>query len=612
MPVLSPNSVSILPPNQTSGGSLKEKSSGLRYNTQKSPDAALWSTAADAFSNAQSQIDNITNALRAPLPQPSVFQITDRSGALVAEIGNLTGSNNQAFEGIWGKNLYVGGTGPDNAPFFANGQQVIIGQNGQVFVLDPYGDIGAWLGTQSELPKNVTGAVNNGSGAIRLTVTAHGWVTGDQVHVANVGGVPNAAGQWVITVIDANTIDLIGSTFAGGYAGGGTAQRYFTGGLFSTIAVGGAKRVTNVTNNGSGLDRVTVPAHGYSSGYAVVLTGVNGVPNINGVSWNINVIDANNFDLIGSVFSGAYAGGGLSLNWPTASLIARDDGSITITNAEIILNGTNSTIVIDPTTGSITITGTTGPPFFRTTLESGIITLTQVGTGANSNIASISSDSIQVTSGTSRQFGVELFGSGQILSYTSVPSDVWAERLIGYSAATAQGPVLLLQQIRGAPFSTSASVAGDIMGEFGGSSALDLTPLALVTPTGSMRVIATQTQTNVAKGTRVSFAVTGNGTTTPFVAVTIDQSGSLGVGTTTPGFSLDVTGGINAGTGYFIAGTPGIDLSTSFGASLSVGTGSAITSVTGPGVTGTTSGVFVTGVTLNLTGNTFSKGLLTA
>ncbi len=85
---------------------------------------------------------------------------------------------------------------------------------------------------------HVTGAVNNGSGLIRLTVTAHAYESGDKVNVATVGGVTAATGQWIITVITANTFDLVGSTFAGTYTSGGTCLRYFAGGLFQTIAVG--------------------------------------------------------------------------------------------------------------------------------------------------------------------------------------------------------------------------------------------------------------------------------------------------------------------------------------------------------------------------------------
>lgn len=85
---------------------------------------------------------------------------------------------------------------------------------------------------------HVSGAVNNGAGLIRLTVTAHGYESGDRVNVVNVGGVSNATGQWTITVITVDTFDLRASTFAGTYTSGGTVIRYFAGGLFQTVAVG--------------------------------------------------------------------------------------------------------------------------------------------------------------------------------------------------------------------------------------------------------------------------------------------------------------------------------------------------------------------------------------
>ena len=83
----------------------------------------------------------------------------------------------------------------------------------------------------------VTGAVN-AAGLIRLTVTAHGYLTADQVNVANVGGVPNATGQWLVTPYDANHVDLDGSTWAGAFTSGGTCLRYFAGMLAQTIAIG--------------------------------------------------------------------------------------------------------------------------------------------------------------------------------------------------------------------------------------------------------------------------------------------------------------------------------------------------------------------------------------
>jgi hypothetical protein len=89
---------------------------------------------------------------------------------------------------------------------------------------------------------SITGAANNGSGAIRLTVsstvgmstaaqqTVYGvWnvtqVTGSSPFLAAINNKQNTAnsqwGQWPITIIDGTHVDLVGSTFAGAYASGG-------------------------------------------------------------------------------------------------------------------------------------------------------------------------------------------------------------------------------------------------------------------------------------------------------------------------------------------------------------------------------------------------------
>ncbi len=73
---------------------------------------------------------------------------------------------------------------------------------------------GAW--------KNVTGAVAGTGGTIRLTITAHAY-TGT-VWVETLNGVTNngaeVRGNYAITVVDANTIELNGTTFAGAYVAG--------------------------------------------------------------------------------------------------------------------------------------------------------------------------------------------------------------------------------------------------------------------------------------------------------------------------------------------------------------------------------------------------------
>jgi hypothetical protein len=79
---------------------------------------------------------------------------------------------------------------------------------------------------------NVTGAVNNGGGLIRLTIAAgHGIPTGEHwcVRVDDVGGVPNATGDWIVNTPDSTHVDLQASTWGGSYTSGGTMYRHACG-----------------------------------------------------------------------------------------------------------------------------------------------------------------------------------------------------------------------------------------------------------------------------------------------------------------------------------------------------------------------------------------------
>lgn len=88
-----------------------------------------------------------------------------------------------------------------------------------------YADILHMSSYSTTVPLVVTGAADNGSGLIRLTVAStSGLYDGNVATVAAVGGVPNATGTWVIDVISATTFNLVGSTFAGAYTSGGTAS----------------------------------------------------------------------------------------------------------------------------------------------------------------------------------------------------------------------------------------------------------------------------------------------------------------------------------------------------------------------------------------------------
>lgn len=81
---------------------------------------------------------------------------------------------------------------------------------------------GRALLTRTAATVNVSNAVNNGSGLIRITASGHGLSTGNKVFISGVVGTTEANGAWLVTVVDGNTIDLQTSTFTNAYVSGGT------------------------------------------------------------------------------------------------------------------------------------------------------------------------------------------------------------------------------------------------------------------------------------------------------------------------------------------------------------------------------------------------------
>lgn len=330
---------------------------GTAVNQLENSGNPLLSAAAGAFRNVQSNLNDILSTLRNTNPEVTEVVVHDSTGKVVGFIGDFE------FSGVVTRNyfseIHIGdplGTGDPTQSVInvnANGQ-ITVGSTGWVDVLDPFGADAAWIGTQYDTLA-VTGAADNGAGLIRLTVPAHGFITGDSAIVLNVGGVPNATGVFALTVIDATHVDLQASVFVGAFTSGGTINRLL--------------HVTGAANNGAGLIRLTVVAHGYESGDKVNVVGVGGVPNATG-QWIITVISANTFDLRASTFAGAFTAGGtvqryfagglfqtiaVGPSFANYNLRAFPDGTLKINGATITLTGTNGTILLDPTVPAITV-----------------------------------------------------------------------------------------------------------------------------------------------------------------------------------------------------------------------------------------------------------------
>ena len=195
-----------------------------------------------AFQSVQQAFDAIYRALTTGEIGIEELFVTGEGGRLTAWIGTRV-YDNVRYSGGYFESLYVGGeNGPPSAPFFADDQgNVVIGKNGSVSLRDIGDNEVGWLGTQWDADLAISGATN--ATPIVITTASQTWEDGDTVFIDAVTGNTAANGYRIVKNVTATTAeltDLSGANIAGNgaYAGGGTAQRYFGGGRFQTIAIG--------------------------------------------------------------------------------------------------------------------------------------------------------------------------------------------------------------------------------------------------------------------------------------------------------------------------------------------------------------------------------------
>ncbi len=99
---------------------------------------------------------------------------------------------------------------------------------------------------------------------------------------------------------------------------------------------------------------------------------------------------------------------------------------------------------------------------------------------------------------------------------------------------------------RGTFASPTATLNGDGFGFFGmgGYGATGF----LLSSSGGMTGIATETFSDTANGTALTFGTTANGTVARTERMRVDQNGNIGIGTPIPGATLDVVGGVRGNT----------------------------------------------------------------
>lgn len=112
--------------------------------------------------------------------------------------------------------------------------------------MTPSATSGAGITITAGPSRTITNAANNGSGAIRITSNNHGWATGDKVTIAGVTGTVEANGNWTVTRVSANTVDLQGSVFVNAYIANGTMVPW----VFAATDLGRLIRIQHATTWG--------------------------------------------------------------------------------------------------------------------------------------------------------------------------------------------------------------------------------------------------------------------------------------------------------------------------------------------------------------------------
>lgn len=168
----------------------------------------------------------------------------------------------------------------------------------------------------------VTGAADNGAGAIRLAVAStRGIWSGSSMTVAGVTGTTEANGTWVVTVINSTHVDLVGSTFTNAYISGGTTSdssgymRIISNGSYVVEAT---KAITGATKANPAV--LHIVGHGYAIGDWINIAAMGGMTEFNGLVWIVHTVpDADHVtltDLFGNVVDSstftAYTSGGTS------------------------------------------------------------------------------------------------------------------------------------------------------------------------------------------------------------------------------------------------------------------------------------------------------------
>ncbi|MEZ6039565.1 MAG: ubiquitin-activating E1 FCCH domain-containing protein [Planctomycetaceae bacterium] len=256
----------------------------------------------------------------------SILPVSTRSGLVQSAVVRRIGGVNRLVINSANHNLFTGdevviqGMINDD-PSLAhpgNGRHTITRLDNDTFTLDfvdptlpgiSYVAGGAWY-VPNEIVGGAGGSVTvdlqasarrgtvvdaSNAGPIVITSPGHGLTTGERVRISNVNGNITANGVHKVTVIDADSFSLDGTS--------GVAPYDTSSGFGTWVA-----NVVTAASTTSGVV-LTSPLHGLTTGDLIRVTGVQGISGANG-TFKVTVINADSFRLDGATGAGTYTDGG--------------------------------------------------------------------------------------------------------------------------------------------------------------------------------------------------------------------------------------------------------------------------------------------------------------
>jgi hypothetical protein len=121
-------------------------------------------------------------------------------------------------------------------------------------------------------------------------------------------------------------------------------------------------------------------------------------------------------------------------------------------------------------------------------------------------------------------------------------------RIDNYSNNVGDSPNFNFWSARGTSTTPLATQSGDNLGQF---AAAGYNGSAFPGSKVKVTFLATESWTPTANGTAMTFATTPNGSATRAERMRIDNTGNVGIGTTTPGYALSVNGVVQSMSGGF-------------------------------------------------------------